>query len=383
MVRQESGNNQAAAPRVARFEEDEASPQDPATSFAQDLQDSALLWEPRVIKTETHLGEVTRVKDIEQGTEQGEGAAETKGQLSQYGAVEAAPAQDVKGPRSGISPVILIGAIFVPVVIFTITFIFSCTSIRYFHWALSYVILAIILGCIIYDPNVRKLHHDFQSPMGRMFKVIQVTNLMAWLMGAVDGYGNYIVNFKPYYDIERLAHYPAVDPSVFSGNMYMDAGQIDFFYNSKLDLTRTAGFKSQDIYCVAPIVGPTSQVINGTFAKQDNYDFWAVGINCCSGHSSDYQCGEFSNVNANKGLRLMRDDLKSYFRLAVEEAQAQYTIQARTPVFVYFMESPQDEIDTYLHNGYMELFHAFFGLIALQTCIVGLAASCYIYNPAV
>lgn len=57
-------------------------------------------------------------------------------------------------------------------------------------------------------------------------------------------------------------------------------------------------------------------IVNGNAALA-TYDFWAVGLNCCSGVSSDFRCGEFNNQHARSGLRLMRDDQRPFYRQAL------------------------------------------------------------------
>merc|ERR1740121_3126179 len=103
----------------------------------------------------------------------------------------------------------------------------------------------------------------------------------------------------------NLNTYSDVDPSQMKGQQLMDAGRIVFTQNSKLDIRRSMSFKNLDSYCVAPI---TIGNENTTYAALASYDFWAVGINCCSDNTADFHCGEFDNSKAHAGLRLMRDE---------------------------------------------------------------------------
>lgn len=229
----------------------------------------------------------------------------------------------------------------------SLVFFAVCTArsvlIRYDSEMLSWAICLVILFsiCLIFcGPAIN---------LGGWWRFALLNNVACWMMGM--SYGNYLYNayFKPYADITKLNTYPSVDPETYRGQQLMDAGQIEFVPGSHLDLTKSFGFKNEDTYCVAPIVGP-SQNSTQTSANQ-HYDFWAIGLNCCSGHYADFHCGEFSNPHAQKGLRLMRDDLRGYFRLAVEEATAAYNIQAPHPIFMYWMQFPSDEVDSYHKDG--------------------------------
>lgn len=206
--------------------------------------------------------------------------------------------------------------------------------------------------------------------------------LMATLIGFTWGDHIHTRFIMPHEDLVNLNNYPSVDPGKYTGQQLMDAGQIEFVAGSRLDLSKSIGFKNEDIYCVAPIVGPDQS--GGNASKLATYDFWAVGTNCCSGHAPDYHCGEFNNPSAHKGLRLMRDDTRNFFRLAVQEASAAYNIEANHPVFMYWMTNPASEVNAYKEDGYNAFYIGvgFFGLGMLALIITpALLQICLAISP--
>eukprot|EP00931_Biecheleriopsis_adriatica_P087771 TRINITY_DN62198_c0_g1_i1.p1 TRINITY_DN62198_c0_g1~~TRINITY_DN62198_c0_g1_i1.p1 ORF type:complete len:309 (+),score=49.60 TRINITY_DN62198_c0_g1_i1:82-1008(+) len=190
--------------------------------------------------------------------------------------------------------------------------------------------------------------------------------LIATLLGAILGDLNYAYNMQPFFDIENISMYPSVNPAREKGQQMMDAGRVDFAEGSGLDTTKAMAFRSLDMYCVAPIVNGHEPLAS--------YDFWAVGVNCCSATNADFRCGEYNNPKARSGLRLMRQDQRPFFRLAVQQAEAAYNIKATHPLFFYWMQDPLAEVMAYQSAGYK------FGLCATSgyflfnlICVTGCA----------
>jgi len=192
---------------------------------------------------------------------------------------------------------------------------------------------------------------------------------IAVVLGAVLGDMNFWYNMQPYYDIENLNVYPSVNPAREKGQQLMDAGRIYFADGAHLDLRKAMAFKNLDLYCVAPIV-------HGDNAQLSSYDFWAVGMNCCGAVSSDFRCGEYNNPHARSGLRLMRDDQRPFFRLAVQQAEAAYNIKAAHPLFFHWLQDPVAEVNQYRDDGFkfflLGVFtHFAFSLFAVACAVVG------------
>mmetsp|Transcript_73083 Transcript_73083/g.127829 ORF Transcript_73083/g.127829 Transcript_73083/m.127829 type:complete len:341 (+) Transcript_73083:119-1141(+) len=183
------------------------------------------------------------------------------------------------------------------------------------------------------------------------YSLLALLSFIAFIIGVMCGDTNFFYNTNAFYNVVHLADYgfppvEPVDPSRITGKQVMDAGQIKFADHVYVNRSMTMVFKNQDNYCVAPIM------TNHTLLPNVSYDFWAVGLNCCTGMKADFQCGEFNNPHAHSGLRLLRDDQREYYRLAVQQAQAAFKITASHPLFFFWLENPVAELDGYQKDGY-------------------------------
>lgn len=261
----------------------------------------------------------------------------------------------------------LLVCLLLPWIIFVAVFSMNSLSIHYDSPGLATiteVVCGVIIAVLVYSA-FQKFSAASDSSQYSWYIFLVVTSIMALVLGKILGHQNYVTNIMPYMDAMQLNLYSNVNPAEYKGNQLMDAGRIHFAQGTKLDLTKSMGFKNLNNYCVAPI----------TFENQQlkNYDFWAVGLNCCSGHMADFHCGEYNNPAAHSGLRLMRDDLRSYFRLAVQQAEAAYNINANHPVFLYWMQDPLTELAAFQNKGQAFWMTGLFVALGIQFLLVVLA----------
>jgi len=237
--------------------------------------------------------------------------------------------------------------------------------------ACGLVVLA--LGCAAAAAAVQRLRGRRREPSWVVFAFL--TTLAAYAMGLILGDLNYSTNLHWYYSTTTLNQYRDVNPSrgpgqqFTPGQQFMDAGLVYFSENATLDLSRSMGFRDQDTYCVAPITVKDAGVV----LPLEVYDFWAVGLNCCSGHAPDFHCGEYSNPKAKAGLRLMTDSLRPYYRLAVQQAEAAYDIHAGHPIFFEWLQDPTSEINAYEDAATKYLLVGILGYLAFQLVLVAAA----------
>jgi len=255
----------------------------------------------------------------------------------------------MQGQRRALNLAAIIISLFAPWGIFAFTFSLMSFSLRFTHPPLCYLLVALALllvcafGLLAVDTVKKNRAGDInREPSWYIF--LFVTSLIAWIMAVLIGDLNFWTYMQPFYDVNNLQSYPSVDPARVRGQQVMDAGKIIFAEGSKLDRTKSMGFKNVDYYCVAPISKGNASLAT--------YDFWAVGLNCCAGSEPDFHCGEYNNPRANAGLRLMRDDQRGFFRLAVQQAEATYNIKAIHPLFFYWMQDPISEMLAYQAEGY-------------------------------
>mmetsp|Transcript_36968 Transcript_36968/g.80807 ORF Transcript_36968/g.80807 Transcript_36968/m.80807 type:complete len:292 (+) Transcript_36968:143-1018(+) len=258
---------------------------------------------------------------------------------------------------------------FAPWLMFSI--LYCVISFRFRYWYSSYAWGTVLVGyCVVLQLFLR-LRHVREERRDDVWHYYAVISMFIWVSAAaVLGDVNFWYNMRGFYDNETLNTYPHVDPSCNSGAAMMDAGRVYFSVGVHVEPKLSIGFKNVRTYCVAPIV-------KGNI-KLQSYDFWAVGVDCCTGATADFRCGQYNNPSARSGLRLMSDTFRDQFRLAVQQAAATYKIKAEHPLFFSWLEDPVAEMVAYRSQGYkmfvlasltafaVNLFSIFFTMVLFQ-----------------
>lgn len=155
----------------------------------------------------------------------------------------------------------------------------------------------------------------------------------------ISGSINYHDLMFPWYSMQLLHTYSSIDPKDIGGQQVMDAGQVHFVNSTRLILQKSFGLKNSDFYCVAPIGSGDEPLAS--------YDFWAVGLNCCTNAPGSFKCGEWSNDKAHAGLRLIAPERSDFYHLAMVAAQATFKIRSTHPLFFEWVEEPAGHVDAW------------------------------------
>lgn len=235
--------------------------------------------------------------------------------------------------------------LFFPWLLFCATYALLSCSLHFYRPSLTYslVALAALPPTVLTWMSMR-----LQSFQPSWYSFLAVTTLLAWLLGVVFGNLNYVATTDPFSQYVNMDVLPEVSPAQWDGEAAMSVGRVYFGKEATLDVRRSMAFKNVDTYCVAPV----SVLQGGVVLPLETYDFWAIGMDCCSVNAADFHCGEVGNFKAHSGLRLLDDRQRSFYRLAVEQAEAAYSIKARHPVFFYWVEDATAEMDSFRNDGY-------------------------------
>jgi hypothetical protein len=210
--------------------------------------------------------------------------------------------------------------------------------------------------------------------------------MLALLLAVYFGNRNFWKNMQPYSDLRSLSDYNDVDPALQYGQEYMDAATVIFAQNVTLDFRKAASFKNSETYCVVPITGG---ILNNV--PLNSYDFWAVGKNCCSGSKAgpqtaytwspdasinadgametNFQCGDM-NSEIHGGVRVVHDDDRAFYRLAVQQAESSYAIKAIHPLFFKWVSDPPQYVTSYRKEAYRVYLIGMIGYIGFQFILV-------------
>jgi len=197
------------------------------------------------------------------------------------------------------------------------------------------------------------------SLRGRPFRFLAVLSVCMW-MAAISGFflgdRNYWNFINPYYNYEDMAYYVNVDPALDKGQSYMDAGRVYFKESSYVAANRAIAFRNGDTYCVAPIVREPLVNQDGTnqlqtysgfvLPRSGTVDFWAVGVNCCGPSGNDFNCGEMESQISRTGMRLINDNTRPMYLLAVQEWSSSTGLPVRHPLFFTWVRDPISYVDS-------------------------------------
>jgi len=242
-------------------------------------------------------------------------------------------------------------ALFVPWLIFVFAAWSLSFKVRYDYPMIAYsVLLVCFMGVVIFaylalKATREKMTQGLHIPSWYIFCFL--TSLFMLLAGILIGNYIYSTYCQPSYQVAELTTYHDVDASKLRGAQMMDAGTIAFTSGTKLDLTKAMMFHDRSSYCVAPL-------IVGDLPPQ-SYDFWVVGKGCCSlpvgGYPNgyNYHCGSWNNLEGAFVNRLMNDEDRPYYRMAVQQAEGAFKINAVHPLFFVWPHSSSSSSS--LRNG--------------------------------
>jgi len=252
-------------------------------------------------------------------------------------------------------------AILVPLIIFAHVAHIMRTNFRFhnFYWAM---LAGPFIGFIICAIASQKPYKGLRR--GKPERTSLVTAICCWFglgAGLWLGESNFRRYAFAYYSYNDLALYTNIDPARDKGQSYMDAGQV-YFKESAIVLTSKAiAYQNAGIYCAAPIVRQPIEVQGTSTASQNvllpesgTIDFWAVGQDCCDTTGQNFKCGAVGKPFARSGLRMLRDDVRPFYMMAVQEWNAWIGLPSKHPLFFHWVEDPIIEVDSYLEKTHSE-----------------------------
>jgi len=279
-----------------------------------------------------------------------------------------------RGARRQLNCVAILLAIVVPVAFFLATLCLMCFQFHYSHPDTSCLFILMLFFVVLVIGAAATHVHRKQIANGERswWSFIFATSMVAVFAGCLSGYVNYSWNTKAYYDYISLRKTVGVEPGQHQGQQLLDAGEIDFKVGTQINRNMSMAFHKSRTFCVAPIVP-------GDAAPLASYDFWAVGMDCCSSRPGDFSCGPVYTSWASAalpaaGLRVMDDSEIAGYTLALESASAAYNIQSSHAIFLYMQskpgETPYMRIKGYFTRGRTFAMIACFAYLLVQSVLV-------------
>lgn len=258
-------------------------------------------------------------------------------------------------------PAPVLAGILVPSAMFCFVFWCMSFSIRHHRPSFAYAMGPVTSFFVAVFINLAAIRNYKRSMPSTGLINLSVLLWGALIFGTVFGDVNYWQYSNSYFNYMDLLSYPNINPDMDRGQTYMDSGIIYFKEGSTVNTAKAIAFQSTAIYCAAPILmsplenqdGKAAVELEGPIKppQSGTVDWWAVGINCCEPSGNNFKCGEVNNPQARSGLRMLRDDARPFFHMAVQEWDSWLGLPSKHPLFFYWVRDPLEQLDGYLINA--------------------------------
>lgn len=199
---------------------------------------------------------------------------------------------------------------------------------------------------------------------GQKFAILGALCAFATFVGCLVGLWEYHNIAAQYWLTEESTTYTNVLPGEPAIG-HADAGTLIFSVDSRVDLGKVVGFKSNGVvYCVAPII--RQEWLQGE-TLSSRVEYWAAGTDCCRARTS-FTCGNAWDRNARVGL-VMPEALPSkswlfpgsreqYLKAAEEAAGVYGLLLGEEPLFTTWVSNVPETREEMWHKMFIFVFIA-------------------------
>jgi hypothetical protein len=255
-----------------------------------------------------------------------------------------------------------------------LTFVLLCFLYAYVYHHFREVVWLASVGFIA----LAAIFMSLSSRMdGRWYSFLGILTLIAVVAGNIVGVYIYSQFFLQYWAYDMNRTYTNVLPSEPAA-AHADAGIIQFAASARIDTTKAVGYKSGQVYCVAPVMDET---------QTSRVEYWAAGDDCCK-QRADFTCDSAADPSAQQGVVIFDanswffQSRREYYELAVKQAEAAYDIvSAPDPIFIRWVSNGKEVQTEFAYYGKAFLVSA--GAVYLLVSVfLGLACAMSSKNQA-
>jgi len=225
-------------------------------------------------------------------------------------------------------------------------------GLAYVLTAYRVLVLAVLVASVIYAQYWRSCYRKSLIFWAWLPCVHIIHCALAIGFGTALGHYLWQHYLGPYHELSRLKVYNGLNVDTTPGTEVMDAGLVEFSDLAGVDRARGGCYKNYGhTYCVAPIVnrGRLSPTGVGNMPHYGSYDYFAVGVDCCTCPMTDFRCGDWFDPDAQGGLRSIDEASRPKFHLAVQDWAASF---GKDVAHALFFTWAKDPIHTF--HGYFE-----------------------------